>query len=168
MVRISLACAFVTLVEMSGLAQQTDRTAVYTAEQAARGKVAERDNSLAAGKGFGACSDCHAEGLKGRVGDPDERPAVASLKPGVQREIAKAGGLIPELVGPKFRARWANRSVKDLSQNFKDRFAPLLSDETRLDILAYALSENGFRAGHEPLTMATDVPIRLLAGSDAP
>jgi hypothetical protein len=71
-------------------------------------------------------------------------------------------------VGPKFRARWANRSVKDLTVNFKDRFAPGLSEETRLDILAYVLSENGFRAGREPLTMATDVPMHLLAGSDEP
>jgi hypothetical protein len=166
MVRIVFAAVAVLLVGVSLIAGQADRRAVYTAEQAARGKVAERDNAMAAGKGFGACSDCHAEGLTGRVGDPDERPAVASLKPGVQQEIAKAGGRIPDLVGPKFRARWANRSVKDLSVNFKDRFG--LTEDIRLDILAYVLSENGFRAGREPLTMATDVPIRLLAGSDAP
>ena len=122
-------------------------------------------NALSAGRGFGACSDCHAEGLTGRVGGPDEQPSIESLKPGEQREIAKAGGRIPDLVGPKFRSRWANRSVKDLSVNLKDRFAPALSDETRLDILAYVLSENGFRAGQEPLTMTTDVPLRLLAGS---
>ena len=166
MVRTALASALVILAGISAVAGQADRAAVYTAEQAARGKVAERDNPMAAGKGFGACSDCHGEGLTGRVGDPDERPTVASLKPGVQLEIAKAGGRIPDLVGPKFRARWANRSVKDLSVNFKDRFG--FTEAMRLDILAYVLSENGFRAGHEPLTMSTDVPFRLLAGSGAP
>jgi cytochrome c1 len=166
MVRSALACALLILAGVSGIAGQAGRTAVYTAEQAARGKVSERDNAMAAGKGFGACSDCHGEGLTGRVGDPDERPAVASLKPGVQAEIAKNGGRIPDLVGPRFRARWANRSVKDLTVNFKDRFG--LSEETRLDILAYILSENGYRAGRESLTMATDVPMRLLAGSGAP
>jgi hypothetical protein len=168
MVRSALVSALVIGAGVSVVAGQAQRTAVYTTEQADRGRVAERDNVMATGKGFGACSDCHGEGLTGRVGDPDERPAVASLKPGVQLEIAKAGGLIPDLVGPKFRARWANRSVKDLSVNFKDRFGLAgLAEDVRLDILAYVLSENGFRAGQEPLTMATDVPLRLLAGRDA-
>ena len=66
MVRIVFA-AVAVLVGVSLIAGQADRRAVYTAEQAARGKVAERDNAMAAGKGFGACSDCHAEGLTGRV-----------------------------------------------------------------------------------------------------
>jgi cytochrome c553 len=164
--RTTLACVFVILVAMSGVAGQADRPAVYTAEQAARGKVAMRTNVMAAGDNFGACSDCHSEGLGGRTGNAGEQPAVASLKPNLQKMIADAGGRIPDLVGPAFRARWANRSVKDLSQNFKDRFG--LSEQTRLDILAYVLSENGFRAGTEPLTMATDVPIRLLSGAQAP
>lgn len=149
-------------------AQSTPMRAVYTVEQAARGKIEMKTNALSAGNGFGACSDCHAEGLKGRVGDPSELPSVASLKPGVQSEIAKARGRIPDLVGPAFRARWSNRSVQALIVNFKDRFAPKLSDETRLDILAYVLSENGFRPGPEPLTMETDVEFRLLARSDTP
>ena len=128
-----------------------------------------RTNVMAAGDNFGACSDCHSEGLGGRTGNPDEQPSVASLKPNLQKMIADAGGRIPDLVGPAFRARWANRSVKDLSVNFKDRFAMAgLSEDMRLDILAYVLSENGFRAGAEPLTMATDVPIRLLSGTQAP
>ena len=168
MVRIAVAFAIVAVVGIAVKARQDDQPAVYTAEQAARGKLAMRTNALATREAFGACSDCHAEGLRGRVGEPSERPSVESLKPGLQREIAKYRGRIPDLVGPAFRARWANRSVKDLSVNFKDRFAPVLNEETRLDILAYVLSENGFRAGSEPLTMATDVPFRLLAGSDAP
>ena len=169
MVRTTLALVFAILVGMSGLARQADPPAVYTAEQAARGKVAMRINAMAAGANFGACSDCHSEGLGGRAGNPGEQPAVASLKPNLQKTIADAGGRIPDLVGPAFRARWANRSVKDLSVNFKDRFAMGgLSEDTRLDILAYVLSENGFRAGAEPLTMATDIPIRLLSGAPAP
>jgi len=169
MVRTTLACVFVIVVGMSVVARQGDRPAVYTAEQAARGKVAMRANVMAAGDNFGACSDCHSEGLGGRTGSPGEQPPVASLKPNLQRTIADAGGRIPDLVGPAFRARWANRSVKDLSLNFKDRFAMGgLSEDTRLDILAYLLSENGFPAGAEPLTMSTDVPVRLLSGAQAP
>jgi hypothetical protein len=162
MVRPSLVSALVVL-SLSAVAGQAEPPAVYTAEQAARGKVAMRTNVLAQRAGFGACTDCHAEGLSGRVGNPDERPSLASLKPGVQQEIAKYGGRIPDLVGPRFRARWANRSVKDLSVNFKDRFAADLSEETRLDILAYVLAENGFPAGTQRLTMETDVPLRLRA-----
>lgn len=142
--------------------------AVYTAEQATRGKIAIKTNALATKQGFGPCSDCHAENLTGRVGDPAELPPLASLNPGEQKDIAKVRGRVPDLVGPAFRARWANRSLQSLIVNLKDRFAPTLSDETRLDILAYLLSENGFRPGPEPLTMETDVPFRLLAGSNGP
>ena len=168
MVRAALASAIVMLVGVSVIAGQADRPAVFTDEQAARGKVAMSTNALASRENFGACSDCHADGLGGRTGSPGEQPAVGSLKPKVRATIAEFGGRVPDLVGPAFRARWANRSVKELSANFKDRFAPHLSDETRLDILAYVLSENGFRSGDEPLTMSTDVPIHLLAGTGAP
>ena len=163
---LAVGIVFVSSGLLAG--QSTPTLAVYTAEQAARGEIAMRVNALSVGNGFGACSDCHAEGLKGRVGDQSEVPSVASLKPGVQNEIAKARGRIPDLVGPAFRARWSNRSVQALIVNFKQRFAPMLSDETRLDILAYVLSENGFRPGPEPLTMDTDVVFRLLARSDVP
>ena len=139
------------------LAGQGDANGVYTSEQAERGRAALRDNA------FGACSDCHTEGLTGRVGRPDERPSLDSLPVGVQKTIAN-GGRVPDLVGPAFRARWAARSTKDLSANFEKRFASSLSEETRLNILAYMLSENGARPGRQPLTMTTDVRIGALDG----
>lgn len=162
MVRSAFGSALLILGATSIIAGQADRVAVYTAEQAARGKVAVKANA------FGVCSDCHAEGLTGRIGSSQERPLLESLLPELQKQIANFRGRVPDLVGPAFRTRWGNRSIEDLSVNFEKRFAFALSEETRLDILAYVLQENGFRAGHEPLTMATDVPFRSLAGPGAP
>ena len=138
MVRSALACALLILAGVSGVAGQAGRTAVYTAEQAARGKVSERDNAMAAGKGFGACSDCHGEGLTGRVGDPDERPAVASLKPGVQAEIAKNGGRIPDLAGSNIPGTLRQIAPsKDLTVKRSQGSFSRALEEMRLDILAY-------------------------------
>ena len=97
---LAIGIVFVSSGFLAG--QSTPSRAVYTAEQAARGKIAMQTNALSAGRGFGPCSDCHAEGLKGRVGDPLELPPVASLKPGEQNEIGKVRGRVPDLVGPAF------------------------------------------------------------------
>jgi len=162
-IRIALGSAIVILAGISGAATKPDSAAVYTAEQAARGKAALVKNA------FGTCSDCHAEGLGGRTGSPEERPVLDSLRADVREGLVKNfRGKVPDLVGPAFVKRWENRSVKDLTVNFEKRFASVLDEDTRLSLIAYVLSENGFRAGDVPLTMSTDVPFRQLVGSETP
>jgi len=80
--------------------------------------------------------------------------------------ISVYGGKVPALVGPEFRRRWATRTTKDLSTEFQERFGKL-REETRLNLIAYILEANGALAGTQPLTMATDVPIRNVAPVDA-
>ena len=76
-------------------------------------------------------------------------------------------GKVPALVGPEFLKRWSTRTTKDLSKEFQDRFG-VLSEETRLNLIAYILQSNGALAGMRPLTMATDVQIRNLAPTEVP
>lgn len=139
---------------------QADRPAVYTSEQAEAGRLALKTNS------FGACTDCHTSALTGRNGDPGELPSVSSLSQDYQKTIAPYRK-IPALVGPEFRSRWATRTTKDLSREFRERFGNL-SEETRLNLIAYILQANGALPGAQPLTMATDVPIRNLAPIEPP
>jgi hypothetical protein len=70
-------------------------------------------------------------------------------------------------VGPEFLKRWATRTTKDLSYEFQGRFGNL-SEETRLNLIAYILQANGALPGTKPLTVATDVQIRALAPTDLP
>ena len=140
--------------------QAMDRPAVYTAEQAEAGRMELQTNS------FGACTDCHTTTLTGRNGDAGELPPVGSLPANTQKLINDNGGKIPALVGPKFMTRWAARTTKDLTKEFQKRFAPpsaRLSEETRLNLIAYTLQANGAMPGTQPLTMATDMEIRTLA-----
>jgi hypothetical protein len=137
-----------------------ERPAVYTPEQAEAGRLALRTNS------FGACTDCHTAALTGRNGDVDkELPPVSSLSEDYQKTIS-VYGKIPALVGPEFRKRWAARTTKDLSKEFEGRFGGL-TEETRLNLIAYILQANGALPGMQPLTVTTDVPIRELAPINA-
>ena len=77
------------------------------------------------------------------------------------------GGKVPALAGPKFITRWSARTTKDLTADFKRRFASTLSEETRLDIVAYLLELNGASPGAEPLTMATSVEIGAIVPTSA-
>ena len=129
---------------------------VYTTEQANAGGRELQNN------GFGRCSDCHANGLAGRNGDPEELPPLSSLSESVQSLVRNAG-TVPQLAGPKFIQRWATRSTKDLSEDMKRRFSGPLSEETQLNIMAYILQLNGALPGSQPLTRSTDVPINRLA-----
>ena len=145
--------------------QATDRPAVYTAEQAETGRRELQTNS------FGNCSDCHTRALAGRNGNPDELPPINSLPANYQQLINGNGGKVPDLVGAMFRQRWANRTTKDLIAEFQLRFAPPaahLSEETRLNVIAYILQANGALPGTQPLTKATDVEIRTLTPVGAP
>jgi len=143
---------------LSTRAQESkDVLRVYTAEQAKAGEREVQNNA------FGRCSDCHATGLAGRIGDPSELPPLNSLPADTQTTVGNYGGKVPQLAGPKFLQRWAARSTKDLSAEMRDRFNGPLSEETRLNIMAYILKLNGALAGSQPLTMSTDVPINRLA-----
>jgi hypothetical protein len=156
---VILAVVFVG-VSTTRAGQQADRPAVYTPEQAEAGRLALKTNS------FGACTDCHSAALTGRNGDVGELPSVSSLSEDYQKTINTYGGKIPALVGPEFRKRWAARTTKDLTWEFQGRFGGL-SEETRLNLIAYILQGNGALPGKQPLTVATDVPIRNLAPIDA-
>ena len=137
-----------------------DRPRVFTAEQAATGKLEIEKNS------FGDCTSCHTRSLRGRTGDePNEVPGLTSLPLDYQKLIQGNGGQVPAFVGPKFIARWGKRSTKDLTANFLERFGPQsgrLTEDTRLNIIAYILQANGAMPGKQPLTMSTDVEIGTL------
>ena len=162
---VILAVVFVARVSTL-VGQAPDRPAAYTAEQAEAGRIELQQNS------FGACTDCHTTTLAGRGPEDksDERPLLSSLSDSHQDLIRRAGG-VPNLVGPGFRARWAMRSTKELTANFQERFAPPaahLSEQTRLNIVAYILQANGALPGTRPLTMGTDVEIRTIIPVGAP
>ena len=129
-----------------------DHTLVFTAEQAAAGKIEIQKNS------FGACTDCHATGLTRRAGDPRELPPLASLSDDYQKLIKGNGGIVPPFVGADFVAKWGRRTTQDLLKEFDDRFRSLTLD-TRLNLIAYILQRNGAKAGPSPLTAETDVTI---------
>ncbi|HET9129312.1 MAG TPA: hypothetical protein VFO86_00105 [Terriglobia bacterium] len=129
---------------------------VYTAEQATAGEREVQNNA------FGRCSDCHANGLTGRVGSPDELPPLDSLPEYVQTRV-RNGGDVPQLAGPQFMKRWASRSTRDFSTEMRKRFAGPLSEESRLNIMAYILRLNGAVPGSKRLTEATNVPMNRLA-----
>jgi hypothetical protein len=142
---------------MAIVAQESnDMPRVYTAEQATAGEREVQNNM------FGRCSDCHANGLAGRNGDPDELPPLSTI-PEVTQTLVRNGGKVPQLAGPKFMQRWATRSTKDLSADMRRRFTGPLSEESQLNIMAYILQLNGALPGSQPLTKSTDVPMNQLA-----
>lgn len=161
--RLLVILAVVFMGSVSTLiGQAPERPAVYTAAQAAAGRIELQQNS------FGACTACHTTALTGRKGDIDELPPLSSLPANYQQLIRGNGGKVPAFVGPQFMARWAARTTKDLSTEFQIRFAPPaanLSEETRLNLIAYILQANGALPGTQPLTMATDVEIGALIPS---
>jgi mono/diheme cytochrome c family protein len=141
---------------LSTLSQESkDFVTVFTAEQAAAGERSVQNNE------FGRCSDCHANGLAGRNGDPNELPPLNSL-PEATQTLIRNGGKVPQLAGPEFMTRWATRSTKALSAEMRGRFAGPLNEETRLNIMAYILQLNGAVPGPRPLTESTDVTINRL------
>ena len=141
--------------------QSTDRPRVFTGEQATAGQRELRENQ------FGACADCHAKSLTGRFGDKDEIPELSSLPEDLQATIRNNGGNVPQLVGPKFMARWGARSTKDFSAEMKSRFSGPLNEETQLNIMAYILQLNGALPGPQPLMRFTDVEVGKLTGASA-
>jgi hypothetical protein len=157
LVLIIALLVFVAALTLSGSAAEPPTA--YTDAQAAAGKVEIQRNS------FGTCTDCHTNALTGRTGDAGEIPALTSLPADYQALIKGNGGRVPPLAGPEFVTRWARRSTKNLTAEFLDRFGPSsgrLSEEIRLDIIAYMLQASGAQAGPQPLTMTTDLGIASL------
>jgi len=157
--RVASVVAIIAIVLAARFSTQAVQTAaresVFSAKQAETGRMEIQKNS------FGACTDCHTSTLSGRIGASDELPPLNTLTEEYQKLIRGNGGRVPALVGPSFRTRWVARSTKDLSQEFLERFGHV-SEETRLNIIAYILQENGAASGTQPLTMTTDVEIRKL------
>jgi cytochrome c553 len=144
-------------VELLTARSATTPSAVFTLAQAEAGRVELVTNK------FGACSDCHTIGLAGRVGDPAELPPLSALSDATQKMIRENyKGKVPALAGPKFIGRWASRTTKDLTADFTRRFASTLSEDVRLNIIAYLLHVSGAPAGTEPLTLDTAVEIGSL------
>lgn len=94
---------------------------VYTAEQAARGKAVYDDK----------CSVCHVDDLSGG-GD----------------------GMAPSLAGRFFNKTWEGRTVAELyagTMMMPPGEEKTISDQDRIDSIAYVLSVNKFPAGAAPL-----------------
>ena len=125
--KTSLALAAAVLAATSSVvAQQANprnvRDGVYTADQALRGK-----------SGYdGVCARCHGVPLTGSQGNG------------------------PTLKGPAFLAHWDKDTLGSLFTKIRDTMprdsAGTLTDEVKLQILAYVLQQNGFPAG------ATELP----------
>src|SRR5262245_11484427 len=132
MIRL-FAIGFVLSATLIVFARQSTETrvTVYTAVQADAGERDFQNNK------FGVCANCHGEGLVGRKGEAGELPPLSSLKEDDQKLIKNYGGTVPQLVGPQFMSRWSARSTKDLVEEFKGRFAGSLTEETRLNLIAY-------------------------------
>jgi hypothetical protein len=157
--RVVSAIGIISIVLLASHSTQAGQTAVrqsaFSAKQAETGRMEIQQNS------FGACTSCHTSTLTGRSGNPDELPPLNTLKKDDQELILRYGGRVPALAGQAFRTRWATRSTKDLTEEFLGRFGQV-SEETRLNIIAYILQQNGAVSGTQPLTMSTDVEIRTL------
>lgn len=102
------------------------------------------------------------------MGAADELPPLTTLSEATQKMIPDDyKGRVPSLAGAKFIARWSSRTTKDLTANFTRRFGSTLSEETRLNIVAYLLYVSGATPGTEPLTMETAVEIGTLMPTTA-
>lgn len=106
---------------------------VYTTEQAERGQAVYDDK----------CSACHVQDLSGG-GD----------------------GMAPSLAGRFFHKTWEGRTVAELyagSMMMPPGEETTVSDQDRIDIIAYVLSFNKFPAGDTPLEpdMAKLKPLKL-------
>ena len=155
--RVASAAGIIAIALAASISTHAGQTAarqsVFSAKQAETGRLDVQKNS------FGACTDCHTPTLSGRSGNSDEVPPLNTLTEDYQKLIRGNGGKVPALVGPSFRTRWVAKSTKDLSHEFLERFGNV-SEETRLNIIAYILQENGAVSGTQPLTMTTDVEFR--------
>jgi S-disulfanyl-L-cysteine oxidoreductase SoxD len=120
MTRFIAACAVVAFASIGAIAQQRPknvREGAFTADQAQRGKAGYE----------GVCMRCHGAALTGSEGNG------------------------PGIKGPAFLAHWDKDTLGSLYTKIRDTM-PLgtpgtLTDEVKLQILAYILQQNGFPAG---------------------
>jgi cytochrome c5 len=124
-VAVVAATAMLTIAAAALTAQQESKNisdGVFTADQALRGK-----------SGYdGVCARCHGVPLTGSQGNG------------------------PTLKGAAFLAHWDKDTLGSLYTKIRDTMpqgAPgTLTDEVKLQILAYVLQQNGFRAGTSDLS----------------
>ena len=118
----TLGVAAVCAVSVTAQASKKNvRDGVFTSDQALRGK-----------SGFdGVCARCHGAPLTGSEGNG------------------------PALKGPAFLAHWDNDTLGSLFTKIRDTMplggAGALTDEVKVQILAYVLEQNGFPAGKTEL-----------------
>jgi hypothetical protein len=149
------------LFEIAGslrLATGEDSTPrVFTAAQAEAGRKAY-DNS---------CGKCHTYSLLGRKGAEGELPPVGSL-PAAYQEFIGRTNRVPPLAGKVFLSRWGQKTVAELIARFqitaKDPFFQFedMTDDSVVNITAYALQMSGAKPGTEPLTRTTSVVVNSL------
>jgi mono/diheme cytochrome c family protein len=121
---VRFAAVALAALAVAGLEAQTQKTlhdGVFTTEQALRGK-----------SGYdGVCARCHGIPLTGSQGNG------------------------PTLKGPTFLAHWDKDTLGGLYTKIRDTMplgvAGTLTDEVKLQILAYLLEQNGFPAGKSEL-----------------
>jgi hypothetical protein len=134
----------------------SSRAAVYTAAQAARGKVAVESS----------CAICHLQSLRGRVGEDDEMPAMNAL-PRKFQDFIKTG-YVPPLVGEEFLAKWSGKSVVELVKYVAGASGSFptagMDDQTWAEIGAYVLQMNGAPAGDQELTASTSATVDAVVG----
>jgi hypothetical protein len=135
----------------------TPKQGVFTAAQAASGRVAVESS----------CAICHLQSLRGRVGDPDESPAMDALPLAFQKFIST--GYVPPLVGEEFMAKWRAKTVVQLAENLggagKSFPTAGMDENTYLQIVAYVLQLNGAPAGNQELTASSTVTVDAALGA---
>jgi hypothetical protein len=130
--------------------QKTDSPRVFTAAQAEAGRIAYEN----------ACGKCHAYSLMGRKTVDDGLPPVDSL-PDFYQKFVRDTGHVPPLAGKAFLSRWGDKTVAAVIQRFQvtagDSFFKFegMTEETTVNITAYALQVSGAKAGTQPLSSIT-------------
>jgi mono/diheme cytochrome c family protein len=141
--RRSRAARFVSIAAAvaaahAALAQtRSIRDGVFTAEQAARGRIAYT----------GPCDRCHGYKLDGAADDPDMLPA-------------------PPIAGPKFLRKWSGRPLAELLDYVRVTMPAnnpgYLSDAEVADILAYMLAVSEMPAGVNALPLNRDTLAKVV------
>ena len=125
---VLVAALGATFVNAALAQTKSIREGVFTAEQAARGRIAYT----------GPCDRCHGYKLDGASDDPDMLPA-------------------PPVAGPKFLRKWNGRTLAALFDYLRTTMPAnnpgYLSEAEVADIVAYMLAVSGMPADAEPLRM---------------
>ena len=137
--------------------QRAERVAVFTAGQAAAGKIEIQKNA------FGACTDCHATTLTGRKGAPGELPPLDSLSESFQQLVNNNGGIVPPFVGPDFVQKWGSADDSGSDQRIRRPLrSAWLAHDARDAAESDRVHSSGQRGGcwHATAHGETDVPLR--------